>query len=67
MRVDQEQAPRDYGGWRLRRGIGLFGLGAGGTVAVLAALLWAMHRANISRLLAGTEGKIGAAAEQSRP
>jgi hypothetical protein len=39
MGGDREQAPRDYGGWRLRRGIGLFGLGAGGTVAVLAALL----------------------------
>ena len=31
--------PRDYGGWRRRRGIGLFGLGAAGTLAVLAALL----------------------------
>ncbi len=30
---------RDYGGWRRRRGIGLFGLGAAGTVAVLGALL----------------------------
>jgi len=39
MNEIQEQSPRDYGGWRLRRGIGLFGLGAGGTVAVLAALL----------------------------
>jgi glycerol-3-phosphate acyltransferase PlsY len=29
--------------------------------AVLAALLWVMHRTNISRLLAGAEGKIGAA------
>ena len=29
--------------------------------AVLAVLLWVMHRANISRLLAGSEGKIGAA------
>jgi glycerol-3-phosphate acyltransferase PlsY len=28
--------------------------------AVLAALLWVMHRANIGRLLAGTEGRIGA-------
>jgi glycerol-3-phosphate acyltransferase PlsY len=28
---------------------------------VLAALLWVMHRANIVRLLAGTEGRIGAA------
>jgi glycerol-3-phosphate acyltransferase PlsY len=25
-------------------------------------MLWVMHRANIGRLLAGTEGKIGAAA-----
>jgi glycerol-3-phosphate acyltransferase PlsY len=29
--------------------------------AVLAALLWVMHRANIARIMAGTEGKIGAA------
>jgi len=27
--------------------------------ALLTILLWVMHRANISRLLAGTEGKIG--------
>jgi hypothetical protein len=39
MSGEREQPPRDYGGWRLRRGIGLLGLGAGGTVAVLAALL----------------------------
>ena len=32
-------APRDYGGWRRRRGIGLFGLGAAGTFAVLGVLL----------------------------
>ena len=34
----QEQAgqARDYGGWRRRRGIGLWGLGAGGTFTVLA-------------------------------
>jgi acyl phosphate:glycerol-3-phosphate acyltransferase len=31
--------------------------------AVLAALLWIRHRANIARLLAGAEGKIGAAPE----
>jgi glycerol-3-phosphate acyltransferase PlsY len=30
--------------------------------AALAAMLWVMHRANIGRLMAGTEGKIGAAA-----
>ena len=30
--------------------------------AALTALLWVMHRANIARLMAGTEGKIGAAA-----
>jgi acyl phosphate:glycerol-3-phosphate acyltransferase len=29
---------------------------------VLSALLWTTHRANIARLLAGTEGKIGAPA-----
>jgi glycerol-3-phosphate acyltransferase PlsY len=31
--------------------------------AVLAILLWIMHRANIARLFAGTEGKIGASAD----
>ena len=30
---------RDYGGWRRRRGIGMFGFGAAGTAAVLGALL----------------------------
>jgi glycerol-3-phosphate acyltransferase PlsY len=30
--------------------------------AALAAVLWVMHRDNIGRLMAGTEGKIGAAA-----
>jgi hypothetical protein len=30
---------RDYGGWRLRRGIGMFGLGLGGTAAMLGVLL----------------------------
>jgi glycerol-3-phosphate acyltransferase PlsY len=29
---------------------------------VLTAMLWIMHRANIARLMAGTEGKIGAKA-----
>ena len=29
--------------------------------AALTALIWFMHRANISRLAAGTEGKIGGA------
>lgn len=32
---------------------------------LLTALLWIMHRANIARLLAGTEGKIGAKATPS--
>ena len=31
--------------------------------ALLAALLWAMHRGNIRRLMAGTEGRIGAKAQ----
>jgi acyl phosphate:glycerol-3-phosphate acyltransferase len=35
--------------------------------AALAVLLWIMHRANIARLMAGTEGKIGAAAERQPP
>jgi glycerol-3-phosphate acyltransferase PlsY len=30
--------------------------------AALAVMLWAMHRANIGRLMTGTEGKIGATA-----
>lgn len=30
-------------------------------LACLACLLWALHRANISRLIAGTEGRIGQA------
>ena len=30
---------------------------------ILTALLWIMHRANIARLVAGTEGKIGQKAE----
>ena len=32
-------------------------------LALLAALLWIRHHANIARLLAGTEGKIGAATD----
>jgi hypothetical protein len=35
----ETQRPRDYGGWRRRRSIGLFGLGAAGTLAVLGVLL----------------------------
>jgi glycerol-3-phosphate acyltransferase PlsY len=34
--------------------------GAAVLYLLLTALLWIMHRANIQRLLAGTEGKIGA-------
>jgi glycerol-3-phosphate acyltransferase PlsY len=32
--------------------------------AALAVMLWVMHRANIGRLMAGMEGKIGAAAQR---
>ena len=39
MNSGQTQQPRDYGGWRLRRGIGLLGLGAAGTASMLAGLL----------------------------
>jgi hypothetical protein len=39
MAHDQAQRPRDYGGWRRRRGIGLWGLGTAGTFTVLAAVL----------------------------
>ena len=34
---------------------------------VLTALLWIMHRANIGRLLKGTEGRIGAKAAETAP
>jgi glycerol-3-phosphate acyltransferase PlsY len=43
--------------------LALWGLGQPSTAALfllLTALLWAMHRANIARLLAGSEGKIDA-------
>src|SRR6266568_8969853 len=35
--VPEQARVRDYGGWRRRRGIGLWGLGAAGTLTVLAA------------------------------
>ena len=44
----------------------LWGLGEASQAALFAlltVLLWIMHRANIARLLAGTETKIGAAAK----
>ena len=31
---------------------------------LLAVLLWIMHRANIARLIAGTESKIGSKSER---
>src|ERR1039457_6182936 len=37
MLEEEVRRPRDYGGWRRRRGIGLWGLGASGTFAALAA------------------------------
>ena len=43
--------------------LALWGLGQPNAAALfllLSALLWLMHRANIARLLQGTEGKIGA-------
>jgi len=46
----------------------LFLLGQHGPAALfllLTVLLWVMHRANIRRLMAGTEGKIGAKASAS--
>ena len=33
--------------------------------ALLTVLLWIMHRANIARLLAGTEGRIGTRPESA--
>lgn len=35
---EQAQRAREYGGWRRRRGIGLWGMGAAGTFTVLAAV-----------------------------
>jgi hypothetical protein len=35
---ERPNGPRSYGGWRRSRGMGLFGLGPGATIAVLAAL-----------------------------
>jgi glycerol-3-phosphate acyltransferase PlsY len=46
----------------------LFLIGLHGPAAlflVLSMLLWIMHRANIARLMTGTEGKIGASAKTS--
>jgi glycerol-3-phosphate acyltransferase PlsY len=46
----------------------LFLIGLHGPAAlflVLSVLLWIMHRANIARLMTGTEGKIGASAKTS--
>jgi hypothetical protein len=42
MAQEQAYRPREYGGWRLRRGVGLWGLGASGTfteLGVAAALM----------------------------
>ena len=39
MSYDDANRPRDYGGWRRRRGIGMFGFGTTGTLAVLGTLL----------------------------
>jgi hypothetical protein len=33
-----QESPRTYGGWRLRRPVGLLGLGPGGTLALLVAV-----------------------------
>jgi glycerol-3-phosphate acyltransferase PlsY len=49
--------------------LALWGLGQPGAAALfllLSALLWIMHRANIRRLLDGSEGKIGAQAASPR-
>ena len=44
----------------------LFGYGEPAALfAVLAVLVWITHRANIARLIAGTEGKIGAGATRT--
>lgn len=38
---------------------GAVSMGIGGVVVVMVVLLWWKHQANIKRLMAGTEGKIG--------
>jgi glycerol-3-phosphate acyltransferase PlsY len=48
-------------------GLWFFGLpGVAGLFLLLTVLLWIMHRANITRLLDGSEGKIGAKTASSR-
>ncbi len=39
VNAETRRRPRDYGGWRCSRGIGLMGLGTAGTLAVLGAVL----------------------------
>lgn len=48
MSTAETKAPRTYGGWRKARGMGLFGLGPGGTVAILAALTIAIITLSVS-------------------
>ena len=43
--------PRTYGGWRRSRGIGLLGLGLGGTLTLLGAVLVVIVAAQISPAL----------------
>jgi hypothetical protein len=45
---EQEPAVRTYGGWRRSRGMGLFGLGPGGTVVLLATLAVAIVTVSLS-------------------
>ncbi len=48
-------------------GLWLFGLpNVAALFLLLTVLLWVMHRANITRLLGGSEGKIGAKAAEPR-
>ena len=53
MAQQQASGARTYGGWRRRRGIGLWGLGTGGTLAVLAAVMTVIlvGAVNVSALL----------------
>jgi len=48
MSTSQPATPRTYGGWRRAKGMGLFGLGPGGTVAILAALTVAIITLSVS-------------------
>ena len=48
MTGPDNSTPRTYGGWRKARGMGLFGLGPGGTIAILTALTFGIITLSVS-------------------